>query len=51
MYVPDHFRPTDDEIIVALALHYHVHESKVIEWLLDLDLRAANERMSKEFAA
>lgn len=44
-------RPTDDEIIVALALHYHVHESKVIEWLLDLDLRAANERMSKEFAA
>ena len=39
------FRPTDGEIIDALALHFRVHESKVIEWLLAMDLKAASERM------
>ena len=39
------FRPTDGEIIDALALHFRVHESKVIEWLLAMDLNAASERM------
>lgn len=43
-------RPTDDEIIDALAMHFRVHESKVIEWLLDMDLKAASERMENEFA-
>lgn len=43
-------RPTDDEIIDALALHYRVHESTVIEWLLEMDLQAASERMAREFA-
>lgn len=38
-------RPSDDQIIEALALHFRVHESKVIEWLLDVDLQAASERM------
>lgn len=38
-------RPSDDEIIEALALHFRVHESKVIEWLLDVDLQAASDRM------
>lgn len=42
-------RPSDDEIIAALALHYHVHESAVIAWLLDMDLEAASARMAKEF--
>lgn len=42
-------RPTDDEIIDALALHFRVHESKVIEWLLEVDLKAASERMAAEF--
>jgi len=37
-------RPTDDDIIATLALHYRVHELKVIEWLLDIDLDAAAER-------
>lgn len=44
-------RPTDDDIIDVLALHYRVHESKVIEWLLAMNLTAASERMTKEFAA
>lgn len=43
-------RPTDDEIIDALAMHYRVHESTVIEWLLDMNLQAASERMAREFA-
>lgn len=43
-------RPSDDQIIAVLSDHYRVHESKVIEWLLDVDLRAASERMAKEFA-
>ncbi len=43
-------RPSDDEIIETLSLHFRVHESKVIEWLLDVDLHAASERMAKEFA-
>ena len=37
-------RPTDDDIIATLALHYRVHELKVIEWLLDIDLDAASAR-------
>ena len=43
-------RPTDDEIIAALALHFRIHESKVIEWLLDMDLDGATERMMEEFS-
>lgn len=43
-------RPTDDEIIDALSLHFRVHESKVIEWLLSMDLQAASARMAGEFA-
>lgn len=37
-------RPGDDELIATLALHYRVHELKVIEWLLDMDLDAASAR-------
>jgi len=37
-------RPRDDELIATLALHYRVHELKVIEWLLDMDLDAASAR-------
>lgn len=44
-------RPTDDEIITALALHFRVHEAVVIGWLLHMDLATARERMvSREFA-
>jgi len=39
-------RPTDDQIIEVLALHYRVHESKVIDWLIDMDLDSASERMA-----
>lgn len=38
-------RPTDDEIIDAISLHYRVHESTVIGWLLAMDLEAASARM------
>lgn len=40
-------RPTDDAIIDVLSLHYRVHESKVIEWLLAMDLNAASQRLLK----
>jgi hypothetical protein len=43
-------RPTDDQLIEVLAQHYRVHESKVIAWLLDMDMDAAAERMAQEFA-
>ncbi|MDP1931943.1 MAG: hypothetical protein Q8L60_10845 [Gammaproteobacteria bacterium] len=39
-------RPTDDQIIEVLALHYRVHESKVIQWLCDMELETASERMA-----
>lgn len=39
-------RPSDDEIIGTLALKYRVHESKVIEWILDMDLNAASDKMA-----
>ena len=38
-------RPSDDEIIAALALHYRVHESKVIEWIISMDMESASRRM------
>lgn len=44
-------RPTDDQIIDALCDHFRVHESTVIKWLLDVDLKAASDRMVKEFTA
>lgn len=44
-------RPDDDAIIEVLALHYRVHESTVITWLLDVDLSAASKRMAQEFTA
>lgn len=44
-------RPSDDSIIATLSLHYRVHESKVIEWLLEMDLKSTSERMTMEFAA
>ncbi len=37
-------RPSDDQIIEALSMHYRVHETTVISWLLDMDLDAASAR-------
>lgn len=42
-------RPTDDQIIDALALHFRVHEMKVVEWLMGMDLEAASKRAATEF--
>lgn len=43
-------RPTDDQIIGAIALRFHVHEATVINWLLNMDLKSASDRMAaKEF--
>lgn len=39
-------RPTDAEIIGTLALKYRVHESKIIEWLLGMDLNAESEKLA-----
>lgn len=38
-------RPSDDDIIDALSLHFRVHESTVIGWLIAMDLEAASARM------
>ena len=43
-------RPTDVQIIETLALHYRVHESKVVEWLLEVDFSAIRQRLASEFA-
>lgn len=40
-------RPTDSDIIKVLALHYRVHESKVVEWLLDMDLNAESDLLAQ----
>lgn len=47
---PKQTRPTDAQIIEVIALHYRVHESKVIEWLLGMDLNHASAEMAKEFS-
>lgn len=39
-------RPSDDEIIDAVCLHFRAHESKVIEWMLEMDLIAASARLA-----
>lgn len=43
-------RPTDDEIVDILCLHYRVHESVVLGWLLDFDHKAAGDRLAAQFA-
>ena len=43
-------RPSDDQIIEALSLHFRVHEMQVISWLLEMDLGSASARAAKEFA-
>lgn len=42
-------RPADAEIIGVLAQHYRVHESKVLEWLCDMDLQQAGEALASNF--
>ena len=37
---PAKARPTDLELVEVLALHYRVHESSVVAWLLDIDFSA-----------
>lgn len=43
-------RPSDGQIIEALALHFRVHEMQVISWLIEVDIEAASTHFSKEFA-
>lgn len=42
-------RPTDRQIIECLALQFRVHESKVIAWLMEMDLEAASQELEKAF--
>jgi len=46
---PKAIRPTDMQIVEALSLHFRVHESKVLEWLLAMDLNEVTEAISAEF--
>lgn len=39
-------RPTDDHIISTLSLQYRVSKKAVIQWLGDMDLDSARERMA-----
>lgn len=41
-------RPSDAEIITVLALQFGVQEPTVIDWLLDMDLKAASVRVALE---
>lgn len=38
-------RPTDDAIVTVLAQHYRVHESRVITWIMEMDLDAVSNRL------
>lgn len=42
-------RPTDRQIIETLALAFRVHESKVIEWLSEVDLETASQELEAAF--
>jgi hypothetical protein len=42
-------RPSDEAIVDVLALHFRVHESKVLTWLFDFDHDAASSRLLDEF--
>lgn len=42
-------RPSDRQIIETLALAYRVHESKIIEWLLDMDFESASSDLEAAF--
>jgi predicted phage-related endonuclease len=42
-------RPADTEIVGVLALHYRVHESMVVTWLLEMDMVAVNDELASEF--
>ena len=46
---PKTTRPTDMEIVEVLSQHYRVHESKVLEWLLAINLNAVSDLISAEF--
>ena len=48
-HTPKASRPTDMAIVEVLALHYRVHESKVLDWLLAMDLDAVTEAIAAEF--
>jgi colicin import membrane protein len=38
-------RPSDKVILSTLAMHFHVHESAVIAWLLEMDLTALSNNL------
>lgn len=42
-------RPTDADLIGAMAMYFSVHESTVVAWLLDMDLNAYSATLLAEF--
>jgi predicted phage-related endonuclease len=43
-------RPTDIAIIEAISLHFRVHESKALEWVIAMDIEDVSKRIESEFA-
>lgn len=51
VYVPPvQAKPRDMQIVEALAMKFNVHESKVLEWLLEFDAKAVEAEILKEFS-
>lgn len=42
-------KPKDMQIIEALAQMYHVHESTVLSWILEMDLKMVEVKIMEEF--
>lgn len=42
-------RPSDADLIGAMAMYFSVHESTVVSWLLDMDLNAYSAALLAEF--
>lgn len=40
-------RPTDREIIDVLTMHFRVHDSEVIAWLLEMNMKAASDDLAE----
>jgi len=42
-------KPTDWQIVEALALKFRVHESKIFEWLMEMNMQAVEKKILEEF--
>ena len=42
-------RPTDMQIVEVLSNHFRVHELRIVDWLLSIDLDAVGKELAAEF--